>query len=169
MQQPPATRTVSYIPYSFVPNHTATIEALARSQLSGRQFRAVLFIMRQTDGYLRNEDSIRPGFFTRNTSIGKDHVPHVLKSLQNLRVITIRPGNPPTYSVNPPADWKDAAFANPGERTSPNPARKFAKNGEKQLYPKDNLQTTHKDRHINKRSTDPRKYKRGRYGHLVQS
>ena len=162
-------RTVSYIPYSFVPNHTATIEALARSRLSGRQFRAVLFIMRQTDGYLRNEDSIAPAFFTTKTAIGKDHVPHIIKSLQALNVIAVRPGHPPSYSVNPPEEWKPEAFAEIGEESTPNPARTLAKNGEKQSPPIENLKTTPKDKHRHIRNADPTKYRAGRYGHLVHS
>lgn len=165
-------RTVSYIPYSFVPNHTATIEALAHSKLSGRQLRTVLFIMRQTDGYLRNEDRISPAFFAQKIGISKDHMPHVLSSLKKLNIITVLPGNPPIYSVNPPDHWRQAAFAKSGEKSSPKMARNLAENGENQLHPKDNLKTTTKgyrdiesrDRH----SQDPEKYIRGKYGHLVK-
>jgi len=165
-------RTVSYIPYSFVPNHTRTIEALARSNLSGRQFRTVLFIMRQTDGYLRNEDSISPAFFARNTGISKDHVPHVLSSLKKLNIITALPGSPHTYSVNPPEFWRQGAFAKSGEKSPPNPARNLAKNGENQLRPKDNLKTTTKEyghtKNRDRYSQDPDKYLRGKYGHFVK-
>lgn len=165
-------RTVSYIPYSFVPNHTATIEALARSKLSGRQIRTVLFIMRQTDGYLRNEDRISPAYFSRNTGISKDHMPHVLSRLKTLSVIDILPGRPPTYSVNPPDLWHQSAFAKIGENPSPKMAKTLAKFGENHTGTKENIKTTinrygpreNKDRH----SQDPDKYIRGKYGHCVR-
>jgi phage replication O-like protein O len=162
------TRTVSYIPYSFVPNHTATIEALARSKLSGRQFRVVLFIMRQTDGYLRNEDRIRPDYFARNTGIGKDHVPHILSSLKKLNIITVKPGTPPFYSVNPPDQWSPTVFAKNGDPPSPKMARNLAKFGEKQLCTKDNLKKT-----MNNitRSKDNEEHENTfiwrRYGHII--
>ena len=158
-----ASRTVSYgIPYSFVPNHTTVIEALARSKLSGREMRILLFIMRQTDGYLRNEDAIKPEFFASKTGIGKDHVPHVLSGLHHKNIIAITPGRPPSYSVRPPGEWSRAVFAENGEPDSPKMARKLAKNGEKHSRPKDNLKTTR----ING-SIDHQKYIRGRYGHRV--
>jgi hypothetical protein len=161
-------RTVSYIPYSFVPNHTATIEALARSKLSGRQIRTVLFIMRQTDGYLRNEDRISPAFFARNTGISKDHMPHVLTRLKTLTIIAILPGHPPTYSVNPPDHWSPAAFAKTGENPSPKMAKPLAKFGENRSSTKENIQTTIRYRDKDRCSQDPAKYIRGKYGHLVK-
>jgi phage replication O-like protein O len=166
------TRTVSYIPYSFVPNHTATIEALARSRLSGRQIRTVLFIMRQTDGYLRDEDRISPGFFARKTGIGKDHMPHVLRRLEALNIIAVTQGHPPTYSVNPPDSWRPAAFAKNGEPPSPKMATTHAKFGENPFSTTENRKTTMaRNRYRENRPTrndDPDKYIRGRYGHLVR-
>jgi hypothetical protein len=166
------TRTVSYIPYSFVPNHTATIEALARSKLSGRQIRTVLFIMRQTDGYLRNEDVISPAYFARKTGISKNHMPHVLSRLKSLSIIAVVPGRPPAYSVNPPDRWQPAAFAKMSDTTSPEMAKPVAKFGENRTDTKENLQTTmNRPRYKDNRtrcSQDPEKYIRGKYGHLVR-
>jgi len=165
-------RTVSYIPYSFVPNHTATIEALALSKLSARELRTVLFIMRQTDGYLRNEDQIAPDYFAHKTAIGKDHISHILARLRKLNIINVVPGRPPTYSVNPPCQWKKQAFAENGENQSPDLARNLAKNGENQLRSKDNLKTTTKEyghtKNRDRYSQDPDKYIRGKYGHFVR-
>ena len=118
--------------------------------------------MRQTDGYLRNEDAISPAYFARKTGIGKDHIPHVLRGLHRKRIIAITPGRPPSYSVRPPGEWSRAVFAENGEPDSPKMARKLAKNGEKHSRPKDNLKTTR----ING-SIDHQKYIRGRYGHRV--
>jgi hypothetical protein len=165
-------RTVSYIPYTFVPNHTVTIEALARSKLSGRQIRTVLFIMRQTDGYLRNEDHISPDYFSRKTGISKDHMPHVLTRLKSLSIIAILPGRPPTYSVNPPDLWQQSAFAKIGEDPSPNSARTLAKIGENQTDTKENIKTTmnryRPKENKHRYSQDPDKYIRGKYGHCVR-
>jgi len=162
-------RTIDCIGYSFVPNHTATMEALARVKLSGREFRIVLFIMRQTNGYLREEDQISPAFFELKTGIGKDHIPHVLARLQKLGIVTVIPGRPPTYSVNPPQRWKPEVFAKNGEPFSPNLAISLAENGENQLRPIDNLKkTNYKDisnSFINNNSQS--KYTRGKYGHMV--
>jgi phage replication O-like protein O len=152
------------IQYSFIPNHTATMEALARSRLSGREFRIVLLIMRQTNGYLREEDQITPAFFQKKTGIGKDHLPHVISKLQNLGIITTTPGNPPFYSVQPPQHWKAEAFtiAKYGEKSSPNMARKFAKYGEKQIGPIDNIKKTNIFIYNNNN-----KHTQGRFGHMV--
>ena len=162
-----ATRTISYIPYSFVPNHTATIEALARSKLSGRQFRMVLFIMRQTDGYLRNEDRISPTFFARNTGISKGNVPRILASLKKLKIITILPGRPPTYSVNPPGHWDRSVLVKNDEENSSDSTRNLVKNDEKHSHTKDNLKITNKE-YRDRYNLDPEKFTRGKYGHLVK-
>ena len=159
-------RTISYIPYSFVPNHTPTIEALACSRLSGREFRIVLFIMRQTDGSLRDEDQISPSFFARKTAIPKSHISHALARLKKLKIISVSPGHPPTYSVNPPSRWDKASFAENGEPDSPKTARTLAESGENHSPPKDNLKKTTKD-NLKITYIDPNKYTRGKYGHLV--
>lgn len=162
-------RTIDCIGYSFVPNHTATMDALARAKLSGREFRIVLFIMRQTNGYLREEDQISPGYFESKTGIDKAHLSNVLGRLKKLNIISVASANPPFYSVNPPQRWDPAVFTKNGEDGSPNLVRNFTENGENQLHPKDNLKTTnYKDRSnslFNNNSQS--KYTRGKYGHMV--
>lgn len=162
-------RTNKVIQYSFVPNHTATMEALARSKLSGREFRVVLFIMRQTNGYLREEDQISPPFFERKTGISRTNVPHVLARLQKLRIVSITPGKPPTYSVNPPQRWKSEVFVKIDEPDSSYLTKGLVNNDDKQLSPKDNLKTTkYRDLSLyNINKDDPDKYSRGRFGHMV--
>lgn len=161
-------RSNRVIQYSFVPNHTATMEALARAKLSGREFRIVLFIMRQTNGYLREEDEITPAYFELKTGITRTNLSHVLKRLTKLRIVNVIPGTPPTYSVNPPQRWKKEVFVKIDEGDSSNPTIGFVKNDEKQLHPIDNLKTTnYRDTYFNIKKDDPNKYFRGKYAHMV--
>lgn len=107
---------------------------MARAKLSAREFRVVLLIMRQTDGYLRGEDQISPDFFSKKTAIPKSHVSHAVARLKQWGVIAVRPGNPPFYAVRPSPDWAPEAFAEngePGTHASPKTANglpKTAKN-----------------------------------------
>ena len=103
-------RTIEAIPYSFIPNHTLTIEALSHSLLSGRELRIILFIMRQTDGYLREEDQISSAYFHARTGMDKSNLSHTLKRLQKLNILIISPGRPPTYRVNSPDAWDHSIF-----------------------------------------------------------
>ena len=96
------------INYSFVPNHRDTMEALARSRLSGREFRCVIFILNQTDGYLRPQDTIRPAFFEARAAIHKAHLGNVLSRLKAWNIVS---KTNTTYKVNPPSQWSpDALF-----------------------------------------------------------
>ena len=183
-------RTISYIPYTFCPNHTATIEALATARLSGREFRVVLLIMRQTDGYLREEDRISPGFFARKTGIGHRNTSRVLARLNKLGIVAITPGKPPAYSVNRPDRWNNDIFeggrvesdADSAAKTGtivtendanarrkrgpslPKTTRTRVENDAKQLPTKDKT----KDNYYRKGSIDNNKYTRGKYGHMVR-
>ena len=161
-------RTIDGIPYSFCPNHTATIEALATARLSGREFRVVLFIMRQTNGYLREEDQISLRFFRERTGITKSNLCHVLARLSDLNIVAIGPGKPPAYSVNPPEKWKSEALSarfveNDNESLS-DLTTNVVENDNKQVRTKDNT----KDNYYRKQSKDNNKYTRGKYGHMVR-
>ena len=163
-------RTIECIPYSFVPNHTATIEALTRTRLSGREFRIVLFIMRQTDGYLREEDQISPDFFARKTGIDKRNLAHALKRLIHSSIVRrVDNTTPPTYAVNPPNQWHKSIFVKIDETRSSNSTRKVVENDENQLRPKDNLKkTNYRYRSRENNDYNPDKYIQGEYGHLVR-
>lgn len=162
-------RISSYIQYSFVPNHTATIEALCRSKLSGRDFRVVLFIMRQTDGYLRNEDQISPGFFEQRTGISKSNISHVLARLIKFKIIVMIGGHPPIYSVTPPDQWDKSLFVKIDEISSSKSTIGHVRFYEPQSQPKENLKITgYKVSIGNKSNDDPDKYIKGRYGHMVR-
>lgn len=163
-------RTIECIPYSFVPNHTPTIEALSRTRLSGREFRIVLFIMRQTDGYLREEDQISPDFFARKTGIDRRNLGHALRRLIHSGIV--RRGdntNPPTYAVNPPSQWHKSIFVEIDATHPSNSTRKVVEIDANQLHPKDNLKKT-KYRYRSKENNNDNhdKYICGKYGHLVR-
>src|SRR3990172_3881386 len=111
----PAVRTRTYgVAYSFCPNHTDIIETLARARLSGREFRIVLLIMRQTDGYLRAEDQISPAFFAAKTGIQKAHIGNALARLKTWGIISVTQGRPPAYSVKPPGQWAPKSLTENG-------------------------------------------------------
>lgn len=101
-------KALESINYSFVPNHQATMEALARARLSGREFRAILFILNQTDGYLRPDDTIRPAFFEERTGISKAHLANALTRLRHWNIVWQQKH---VFKVNPPQQWAAEAFA----------------------------------------------------------
>lgn len=110
-------RTITYgIPYSFCPNHTSIVEALAHAAFSAREFRIVVLVMRQTDGYLRAEDQMAPAFISARTGITKSNVSHALTRLKAWGVLRMSQGNPPFYSVTSPASWAPAAFVENDEQ-----------------------------------------------------
>jgi len=94
--------TREVIGYSFVPNHRETMLALAQAKLSGREFRVVIAILNQTNGYLREEDQISPEYFSKITGIGKDNLPHVLKKLRQRNIIG---QDQHRFKVLPPSQW----------------------------------------------------------------
>ncbi|MDY6916857.1 MAG: replication protein [Chloroflexota bacterium] len=100
-------RSVESINYSFVPNHRETMEALCQSALSGSEFRAVILILNQTNGYLREEDNIRPQFFEERACLAQDNLRRTLGRLRERNIIS-KQGE--TYRVLPPSEWSRSAF-----------------------------------------------------------
>ena len=98
------------------------MEALVRCRLSGKEIRAVLFIMNQTDGYLREEDTIKPAFWEERANIPKSNLSHTLARLRDWKVISQQKYS---FKVNPPRDWDPQAFikapqtANSSKMTKP--------------------------------------------------
>ena len=99
MRSPQAKQSLNY---SFIPNHQPTMEALVRCRLSGKEIRAVLFVMNQTDGYLREEDTIKPAFWEERANIPKSNLSHTLARLRDWKVISQQKYS---FKVNPPRDW----------------------------------------------------------------
>jgi phage replication O-like protein O len=110
---PKDTRVVEHIAYSFVPNHRATMEALAQARLSGREYSMMLVILNQTDGYLREEDQLSPSFLADRTCIPKPHIANVRQLLLDKGIITFRKeGRKEFYApLRPP--WRGAAANSP--------------------------------------------------------
>ena len=98
------TVTVPSINYSFVPNHQETMQALAKTPLTGRQLRLIILIMNQTDGYLREEDHLGPKFLEERTGIAEENCYHVLAGLKARGIVASpRPG---IFKVTPPRLWR---------------------------------------------------------------
>lgn len=131
------------INYSFVPNHHETMQALARARLSGREFRLVILILNQTDGYLREQDTILPTFFQERTGISRAHLSNALARLRQWNIITQQKH---TFKVNFPLHWAPEAFTYSPKTVnspktvshSPKTVNPLTENGEKQIHSKDN-------------------------------
>lgn len=125
------THSIESIHYSFVPNHRDVMEALCRTKLSGSEFRAIILILNQTDGYLREEDIIKPQFFEERACLPRSHLCRTLGRLQGWGIIS---KNRHIYKVLPPSHWSQVVLSpitKSGEsQKSPKVESKIAKNGE---------------------------------------
>ncbi len=75
------------------------IEALVRSNLSGAQIRAILWIIRLTYGFHRKEMITNVGAFATKLKSTKGYVKQVFGELERLHVITVEWGTPETCKV----------------------------------------------------------------------
>ncbi len=80
------------------------MEALAKAPLTGRQFRLVLLIMNQTDGYLKDTDHLGPKFLVQRTGMSKANCYHVLAELKSM--VIVESPKPGIFKVLPPEHWK---------------------------------------------------------------
>lgn len=64
------------------------MEAIVRSNLSGTQVRALLWIIRLTYGFQRKEMTTNVGAFATKLKTSKDYVKTVFGELEHLHVIT---------------------------------------------------------------------------------
>lgn len=71
----------------FVKIHPAILELLATRQLSGREFRCLLFLFRKTYGFQKKEDKISLSQWAEGTGIPRTRVGAVLDNLVNQNVI----------------------------------------------------------------------------------
>jgi|GEM_PF-3636098 len=101
------TQIVERIQYSFVPNHRDTMQALARAKFNNCEFRIIVALMNQTDGYLREEDELSTGFWQSITLMGRQSVSSALSSLLSLSVIC---RNGRAYRLNHPNQWDPGLF-----------------------------------------------------------
>ena len=75
------------------------MEALVRSNLSGAQIRAVLWIIRLTYGFHRKEMITNVGAFATKLKTTKDYVKQVFRELENVHVITCEWATPEICKV----------------------------------------------------------------------
>lgn len=95
------------IQYSFVPNHRETMQALALAKFSNQEFRVIIALLNQTDGYLREEDELSSSFWQALTFMGRQSIHATLGRLVSLGIIT---KNGRKYKVNHPNAWAPEVF-----------------------------------------------------------
>lgn len=101
------TVAVERIQYSFVPNHRETMQALARARFSNHEFRVVIALLNQTNGYLRQEDELSSAFWQALTFMSRQSVHATLNRLVSLGIIA---KNEHRYKVNHPNAWAPEVF-----------------------------------------------------------
>lgn len=95
------------IEYEFNPYRRKVMGALCLTKLSGTDFRVVLLILAQTDGYRRTEDKIKPAFFEGKTGLSKGNVRRTVARLRGWHMIS-KQGQ--FYTVLPPGQWDKEVF-----------------------------------------------------------
>ena len=109
MRRPKAVESINY---SFVPNHRATMYALARAKLTSQETRLLISLMNQTNGYLREEDRISTNFWQAITFMSAASVIHTVGRLVKRGLIVAeRRGSGIFYRVAAPNDWPLEVFA----------------------------------------------------------
>ena len=97
----------SKIPYDFNAYRREVMKALCLTKLSGRDFRVLLLILGQTDGYHRSQDKIKPAFFVERTGLDKSNIRVTIARLRKLNMID-KVGL--FYEVLPPNQWDKEIF-----------------------------------------------------------
>ncbi len=95
------------IAYEFNPYRRELMKALCLTKLSGADFRVLLFLLGQTDGYRRTQDKIRPVFFVERTGMDKGNIRRTISRLRKWHMIT-KHGQ--FYEVLPPDQWDKEVF-----------------------------------------------------------
>ena len=97
----------SKIEYEFDPYRRKVMRALCLTKLSGTDFRVLLFLLGQTDGYHRTQDDIKPAFFVERTGMDKGNIRRSIARLRKWHMIT---KNRRIYEVLPPDQWDKDVF-----------------------------------------------------------
>jgi len=111
------------ITYSFNALRRDVMLALCQTKLSGADFRAVLLILNQTDGYNRSEDKIKPTFFEEKAGLDKDNQRRTISRLKKWNMVA-KSGF--YYMVLPPAQWDKDVFLAPKKRVISDTALELA-------------------------------------------
>ena len=97
----------SKIEYEFDPYRRKVMRALCLTKLSGTDFRVLLFLLGQTDGYHRTQDDIKPAFFVERTGMDKGNIRRSIARLRKWHMIT---KNRRIYEVLSPDQWDKGVF-----------------------------------------------------------
>ena len=89
------------------------MKALPLTKLSGTDFRVLLFLLGQTDGYHRTQDKIKPAFFMERTGMDKGNIRRTIARLRKWQMIA---KNGQFYEVLPPDQWDKAVFVETKKR-----------------------------------------------------
>jgi len=95
------------ISYPFNPYRREVMKPLCLTKLSGADFRVLLLILAQTDGYHRSQDKIKPDFFTKRTGMNEGNVRRTIARLRKLNIVT---KNDQFYEVLTPDQWDGEVF-----------------------------------------------------------
>ena len=76
--------------------HNAILEQLAKTNLNGREFRCVMFLLRSTYGFNRKEAQISLTEWTNGTGIKRGHIAATLDELAARKIITKTEGDAKT-------------------------------------------------------------------------
>ena len=95
------------IAYEFNAYRRDVMIALCQTKLSGADFRAILLILAQTDGYHRPEDKIKPTFFRDKTGLHDSNLRRTIGRLRRWNMVS-KKGQ--VYTVLPPSKWKSSTF-----------------------------------------------------------
>lgn len=75
---------------NFMRLHNLIVEALARMNLSGREFRILLVVLRYTYGFNRKEWVFKNSFFATQTGIDAHNITNLLNVLQTKKLLVIK-------------------------------------------------------------------------------
>ncbi|HUV52908.1 MAG TPA: hypothetical protein VMW64_07520 [Dehalococcoidia bacterium] len=105
-------QTRESIHYSFMPNHRETMLALARARFTNQEYRVIIALMNQTDGYVRKEDTISTSFWQSITLMRTESLLHTIKGLVAHGVVAVETRDKkPFYRMNHPNEWPPDVFA----------------------------------------------------------
>jgi len=99
----------------YTPVANPIMEALARTQLSGYEWRALLFLLRKTYGWNKKSDIISLSQFEDGTGLDRRHVARTIKRLLEKKIITtdsasLGTSKMSTYTFNKHfGEWVDSA------------------------------------------------------------
>lgn len=103
---------VENIQYSFIPNRRETMLALARAKFTSQEWRVIIALLNQTDGYRREHDEISSRFWQAITFMSREVIARTLNGLLERGIMGKENKEGAIfYRLNHPNDWPLEAFA----------------------------------------------------------